>query len=261
MAQWGRNDQAVTANSTTTKETSNGAPIGTYALVKGAGNGTTPISMVANAHYGNTSSGSRANVDYNMFNSNTVGAYIKNMATGIYGVSATEMANNTTNKVANQPAHAGWVLRKAYTGPIVSMGITAGGTAYDNADVITVASPQPGGNATVAITTNSTGGVTALTITNPGAGFLAVDASGLISVVTAFLLFLAVQRLLISVGTANGTSGTFTATAGGRAGRVHTETLVAMGSLGSNTTSATGVVGAADTVADATTDNVYYPGR
>ena len=29
MAQYGRNDQAVTANSTTTKETSTGAPIGT----------------------------------------------------------------------------------------------------------------------------------------------------------------------------------------------------------------------------------------
>lgn len=249
MAQWGRNDQAVTANSTTTKETSNGAPIGTYALVKGAGNGTTPISMVANAHYGNTSSGSRANVDYNMFNSNTVGAYITNMATGIYGVSATEMANNTTNKVANQPAHAGWVLRKAYTGPIVSVGITAGGSGYDNTDVMTVASPQPGGNATVAITTNATGGVTALTLTNSGSGFLAVNSTSLISIANS------------TGGATGGSSGSFTATAGGRAGRVHTETLVAMGSLGSNTTSATGVVGAADTVADATTDNVYYPGR
>lgn len=241
MAQWGRNDQAVTANATTTKETSNGAPIGTYALVKGSG---LTVSMVANAHYGNTSAGSRANVDVAMFNSNTVGAFINNMATGIYGVSAGEMANNTTNHVANQPAHAGWVLRKAYTGPIVSMGITAGGADYDNADIITVASPQPGGNATVAITTNSTGGVTSLTITDPGAGFLSVDVSSDITVTTA-----------------NGTSGTFTATAGGRAGRVHTETLVAMGSLGSNTVSATGVVGGATTVADATTDNTYYPGR
>jgi hypothetical protein len=35
MAQWGRNDQSVTANSTTTVETSNGAPIGTWALVNG----------------------------------------------------------------------------------------------------------------------------------------------------------------------------------------------------------------------------------
>ena len=35
MAQWGRNNHGVTANSSTTAESSNGAPIGTYVLVKG----------------------------------------------------------------------------------------------------------------------------------------------------------------------------------------------------------------------------------
>ena len=49
------------------------------------------------------------------------------------------------------------------------------------------------------------------------------------------------------------------ATAGGRAGRVHTETLVAMSSLGTNTVTSTGVVGAANT-GDNTLDNTYYPG-
>ena len=52
MALWGRNDQAVTANSTTTKESSTGAPIGTYTLVKGSGNGVVPVSMDANAQIG-----------------------------------------------------------------------------------------------------------------------------------------------------------------------------------------------------------------
>lgn len=247
--QWGRNDQAVTANSTTTKETSNGAPIGTYALVKGSGGGVSPVSMDANAHFGNTSPGSRANVDFNLFNNVSPGVFITNMATGIFGVSAGEMANNTTNHVADQPAHAGWVYRKAGTGPIVSVGITAGGSGYDNTDVMTVASLQAGGNATVTIGTNSTGGVTSLTITDPGAGFLSVNATANISIANS------------TGGATGGSSGSFTATAGGRAGRVHTETLVAMGSLGSNTTSATGVVGGATTVADATSDNTYYPGR
>ena len=41
---------------------------------------------------------------------------------------------------------------------------------------------------------------------------------------------------------------------GGRAGRVHYETLVAMGSLGQNTVSATGVVGNPDTVTSNTVD-------
>ena len=82
---WGRNDQSVTANSSTTKETSNGAPIGTWALVKGGltAHGT-------NAHFGNTSAGSRANVDVNMFNNTSVGAFIPNMAVGVFGVDAAE---------------------------------------------------------------------------------------------------------------------------------------------------------------------------
>ena len=44
MPLWGRNDQAVTANSTTTNESSNGAPMGTWALVK-AGGGPTLTSV------------------------------------------------------------------------------------------------------------------------------------------------------------------------------------------------------------------------
>ena len=224
MAQYGRNDQAVTANSTTTKETSTGAPIGTYALVlKGGG---------ANAHFGNTSAGSRAATDVNMFSNVTPGAFINNMATGIFGVSAGEMANNTANKVAEQPAHAGWVYRKAGTGPIISVSMTAtGASAYNN---------------------NATGGSLTFNIVNPGAGFLVTS--------------IPVSNLVITNATGgtavgNSTVTNITVTAGGRAGRVHSETLVAFGSLGSNTTSSTGVVGDATAVADAASDNTYYPGR
>ena len=84
MAQWGRNDQAVTANSSTTKETSNGAPIGTYALVKAGGG--------ANAHFGNTSAGSRAATDVAMYNNTTISAFVTDKAVGVYGVDATEMS-------------------------------------------------------------------------------------------------------------------------------------------------------------------------
>lgn len=95
MAQWGRNDQSVTANSTTTKETSNGAPIGTHVLVKsGGGNSSVRVSG-ANAHYGNTSAGSRANVDVAMFGNTTVSAFIPGMAVGVFGVDATEMGFTT----------------------------------------------------------------------------------------------------------------------------------------------------------------------
>lgn len=247
--QWGRNDQAVTANSTTTKETSNGAPIGTYALVKGSGNGVVPVSMYANAHFGNTSSGSRASVDSAMFDNTTPGAFITNMATGIFGVSVTEMSNNVTNKAQDRPAHAGWVYRKAYTGPIVSLAVNAGGVSYNNTDVIVIASPQAGGNGAGTLSTNSTGGITSVVLTTPGAGFLSVNATANVSIANS------------TGGASAGSNATIFATAGGRAGRVHTETLVAFGSLGANTTSSTGVVGATDTVADASSDNTYYPGR
>ena len=92
MAQWGRNDQSVTANSTTTVESSNGAPIGTYALVKGD-----QVNRVdgANAHFGNTSSGSRAGVDVNMFGNTTIGGFIPNAAIGVFGLDATEMSVTT----------------------------------------------------------------------------------------------------------------------------------------------------------------------
>ena len=245
MAQWGRNDRAVTANSTTTRETSTGAPIGTSALVRAGGG--------ANAHFGNNSTGSRADNDGHMFSNVTPGAFLTNMSTGIFGVSAGEMANNTTNKVADQPAHAGWVYRKAGTGPVIDVSMTAtGATAYDNNDLLVAISTQASGNASIAFTTNATGGSLTFNIVNPGAGFLvtSIPVSNLV-----------ITNSTSGTATGNSTVTNITVTVGGRAGRVHSETLVAFGSLGSNTTSSTGVVGDATAVADAASDNTYYPGR
>lgn len=94
MALWGRNDQAVTANSVTTVESTTGAPIGTYALVKGD-----QITRVdgANAHFGNTSPGTRALVDSTMFNNVTMGAFVANLAVGVFGVDAGEAGVTTGN--------------------------------------------------------------------------------------------------------------------------------------------------------------------
>ena len=83
MAQWGRNDKAVTlSGSPTSPETSNGAPIGTYTLVKGD-----QVNRVdgANAHFGDGSPGSRSNTDFTMFNNTTIGAFIPNQAVGKIG--------------------------------------------------------------------------------------------------------------------------------------------------------------------------------
>ena len=175
MAQWGRNDKAVTANSTTTKETSTGAPIGTYTLVKGDQVGRV---NGANAHYGNTSPGSRANVDVRMFNNTTPSAFIPGQAVGVFGVDTTEIAVSNTAGIA----HAGWNVRRAGTGPITSISYTGTATGYNNTDVITVASPVAGGNATATVSTNSTGGALSITITNAGKGFFLVNASANVSI-------------------------------------------------------------------------------
>jgi len=228
MPLWGRNDQAVTANSTTTVETSNGAPIGTYTAVKLGGG--------ANAHFGNTSAGSRANVDVRMFNNTTPSAFLSGQAVGVFGVDTTEIAVSNTAGIA----HAGWNLRRAGTGPIVRVGYTGTATGYHNTDVITVSSPVAGGNATATVSTNSSGGALNITITAAGLGFTVVNATANVSIANS------------SGGSSNGSGATFNATAGGRAGRVHYETLVAMGSLGAQTAA----FGTPALVADASDDTI-----
>ena len=239
MAQWGRNDQSVTANSTTTAESSSGAPIGTYTAVKFGGG--------ANAHFGNTSAGSRAATDVAMFNNTTPSAFISGMAIGVYGVSATETANNNLNNSVERVTHAGWNLRRAGTGPIISGIYTNTGTGYNYNDVVVAKYPVAGGNAQFSISTNSTGGNVSLTLTNAGFGF------NLVTIPTSNIFVTNATG-----GTAAGNTVTtyFTIKAGGRAGRIHHETLVAMGSLGAQTASS----GTPATVADATTDNSLFPG-
>lgn len=253
MAQWGRNDQSVTANSTTTKESSNGAPLGTYALVKGSGNGVNPVNMDANSHFGNTSGGSRANVDVAMFNNTTPGVFIPGQAVGVFGVSPTEMSNNITNSSKERPAHAGWSIRKAGTGPVVGVSISGTPVGYNNNDILTVTSAQSGGNSTINFSTNSTGGSLTFTITTPGAGFTN-------STINSSMSLMSITNSTGGTAAGNSSVTNITVTVGGRAGRVMTETLVAFGSLGVNSTTSTGVVGNIDTVTDATTDNNQYPG-
>ena len=77
-------------------------------------------------------------------------------------------------------------------------------------------------NATATITTNSTGGVTALTLTNGGSGFA---NTGHIVIQVANTT---APSNSTNANTSAGTSLTLTLTLGGRAGRVNRETLVAL---------------------------------
>jgi hypothetical protein len=221
MTLWGRNGQSVTANSTTTHESSTGAPIGLWRYVDGGDTGTGFSVHTANANFGNTSPGARANVDVNMFDNTTPNAFINTMTIGVFGVSATQQQNNVLNHSTEHPAHAGWNLRRAGSGGIISVAYTGTATSYTNNDLIIVSSPVAGGNATFKISTNTSGGALTFTQNSAGFGFFVVNATANV-----------VYANSTGGATTTGSGATFTATAGGRAGRVHYETIVAMGSLG-----------------------------
>jgi hypothetical protein len=111
---------------------------------------------------------------------------------------------------ANHATHNGWVAVMTGTGPVKSLSITAGGTLYTNADavVFTGANTAP---ATASITTNANGTITTITLTSGGSGYTAAPT--------------------VAVTSANGTGAVITAVAGGRAGRVLRNCLVALPSM------------------------------
>ena len=147
MAQWGRNDQAVTANSSTVKETSNGAPIGTQSLVKGG-----LVSHKANAHFGNTSPGSRASVDVAMFGNTTVGAFIPGKAVGVFGVDPYEATGISG-------------------GPIAEAYVTYAGSGYTTNAAVTITVTN-GGSSGVVNAHAAAGRIDVLNIQTAGAGYI-----------------------------------------------------------------------------------------
>lgn len=150
MPLWGRNDQAVTANSVTTAETSNGAPIGTHALVKSGGGNSSVRVDGANAHFGNTSAGSRANVDVAMFGNTTMNAFVPGKAVGVFGVDTAEI--NVSNSS----------LAVTY--------VTGAGSGYASNAAVTITFANGTTNTSAVNTSVTLGRVTALNINSAGSG-------------------------------------------------------------------------------------------
>jgi len=314
---WGRNDQSVSASANV--ETSNGAPIGTYTAVKLGGG--------ANAHYANTS-GSRANVDLQMFVNTTPNAFLTGQAVGVFGVDATEMgfasgpiglarvtyggtgysANATvtftvTNGGSSAAANAFANTTAGYGGKITAINITANGTGYIADPIITISAPSalnitanttgvsnttdtillatansrfqagdrlyygvPTGNTAIPNLTGNTfyyvtfANTTALALSTTLGG-ANVDIATTVAVAgeTHTLTGDTATGVVMARGAKNGgvahagwvlrREGT-----GGRAGRVHYETLVAMGSLGAQTAA----YGTPATTADGNDDIVFH---
>jgi len=241
---------------------------------------------------GKTAVGNQKGNSANLFNNVSVGVFKKHMATGVFGANAANVSGKTKKNID----HTGWHYVRQWTGPVVSVTITAGGTGFVNTAVGQVTSPDANNaaNATFTCTTNSSGGITAITMTNGGIGFnnltnltMVPPANGIVNVaitaggtaysnadtfkvsngqvnaigtittnttggITAATItsagrgFPANTNCVVTITTGTGSTATIvvnvvgagsgstlTPVLGGRAGRVHYETLVAGGMTGS----------------------------
>lgn len=146
-----------------------------------------------------------------VFNNVTISATEADVALGVFAVDTTEIVTNTFEE--HSGAHAGWIARRAFTGPITSITANAGAVGVNSYISFSGGSPGAGAGLTgvtaanAQITVNTAGYIVAITINNPG------------------------SYANTPVATPNTGNAVFTVTMGGRANRVQQECLVAMGSM------------------------------
>lgn len=150
-----------------------------------------------------------------LFNNTTVGVFLDNdvamnKAVGTFGISTVEAGNTVSG--GTKAAHAGWNMRTAFTGPLTAVTVSARGRLYANTDTYVIAAGSGGTNQTGNLVTNATGNVISYGVTTAGANFQSATPT-------------------VTITTSTGIGATINATAGGRAGRVQLETLVAAGSI------------------------------
>lgn len=144
------------------------------------------------------------------YQNTTISAFVTNAEVGTFGVDTTEQG------VAANPkgGHAGWVLRKKGTGPITSLTITNAGALSNvgNAFVTFTAGGTANTTANARISVNATSNVVQSITLNDGGSYSGTPTATI-------------------TGNAN---VTIAVVMGGRSGRTHVETLVAMGSMGAD---------------------------
>ena len=146
-----------------------------------------------------------------VFNNVTISSTEANVALGVFAVDTTEIADVSVE--THSGAHAGWVARRAFTGPVLSITANAGATGVNSYIIFSggsagAAAGQTGNTAANAyVYVNSTGQIVNVTIINAGSYANTPFAN------------------------ANVGNAVYTVTMGGRANRVQLETLVAMGSM------------------------------
>jgi len=146
-----------------------------------------------------------------IFNNVTISATESNVALGVFAVDTTEIRDVSFED--HSGAHAGWISRRAFTGPVVSITANAGATGVNSYIIFSggsagAAAGQTGNTAANAyVYVNSTGQIVNVTIINAGSYANTPFAN------------------------ANVGNAVYTVTMGGRANRVQQECLVAMGSM------------------------------
>lgn len=162
----------------------------------GYGGNTPQITANAQVYYSNTQNG----------------AFITGSAIGVFGVDAQEQINAeaSANTLLGVPQHAGWVIRKTGMGPIVAITANAGAVGANSFITFTQGLGRDGSGSTLAVAN------------------IAVNAAGYITTVNLISGGLYANTPVAAANTGN---ASFTITMGGRANRVTTETIVAMGSM------------------------------
>ena len=146
-----------------------------------------------------------------VFNNVTISSTEANVALGVFGVDTTEIAD--TSIETHSGAHAGWIARRAFTGPVLSISANAGAVAV---------------NSYITFTGGSAGAAAGLTGNTAANAQIYVNSAGYIVNVTVNGGGSYANTPIALPNTGN---AVFTVTMGGRANRVQQECLVAMGSM------------------------------
>ena len=143
------------------------------------------------------------------FANTKINAFMANSALGVFGVDTSEQ-NNALTASYGHPQHAGWVARKVGTGPVETITANTGAVGQNSYITFSQGNGNAGSGNTAAnayIYVNTDKSIANITILSGG------------------------SYANTPIATANQGNASFTITMGGRANRVQTETLVAMGSI------------------------------
>jgi hypothetical protein len=159
----------------------------------------------------------------------------------VVGISPGEMNPANTRNDAKVPQHAGWNSIKIGTGPIIGISVS-GGEGINSSGYLTITDRSvlaQGAEANISFTTANSQNTLQTYSTDP-----TLNTYGTLTIVNGGSGFSNALGIVVRTNGDNISLGTFTVTLGGRAGRMQTETLVAMGSMTS----------------DDPRDNVFYTG-